>query len=76
MSTPRSRRARWATALRWPIIMWDFRRLGATWDEAYRFTHWCIWFGPDDGPTDVADARAPLPSHPSGDDRVNGSSSS
>lgn len=49
---PVSRWERRKRALRWPFIMHDFLRRGATWSEAWRFTHWCIWFDVKQGRSD------------------------
>lgn len=39
-----NRRARYKRALRWPVILWNFRKAGASWGTAWRLTHWVIWY--------------------------------
>lgn len=37
-------RARWKRTMRWPAILWAYRKSGASWRTAWRLTHWVIWY--------------------------------
>lgn len=36
-------RARHKRAIRWPLLMWQFRKAGVSWRTAWRLTHHTIW---------------------------------
>jgi len=37
-------RKRLARALRWPLMLWRFKRVGLSWRGALSLTHWAIWY--------------------------------
>lgn len=41
---PIRRRSRIKRAMRWPLLVWQYRRAGGSWAMAFKLTHWIIWY--------------------------------
>jgi hypothetical protein len=39
-------RPRWQRALRWPWLLWQFRKAGVSWLAAWNLMHCAIWYVP------------------------------